>query len=133
MSNEPEIIRAITEATFKPKAESWAELDGFKIITNKQEIRMGIYNSQCCCESWGFFMSEDNLEEFIGATLLRVEQVDDCLVPKKLEDFYEGGTMFVNFVTDRGVLQFTAYNSHNGYYGHTAVIESEQFTYDTVL
>jgi hypothetical protein len=128
-----EIIQAITEVTFLPKKESWAQMDGFKIITDKQEIRMGIYNSQCCCESWGFFMSEDDLSQFIGAELHGIEVVDTCLKPEKLEEFYEGGTMFVNFNTNRGLLQFTAYNSHNGYYGHEAVIESEQLTHSDNL
>lgn len=128
-----EIIQAITEVTFSPKKKSWAQMDGFKIITDKQEIRMGIYNSQSCCESWGFFMSEDDLEQFIGAEPLGVEIVDTCLKPEKMEDFYEGGTMFVNFNTNRGLLQFTAYNSHNGYYGHAAVIESEQLSFSDTL
>ena len=128
-----EIIQAITEATFSPKKESWATMDGFKIITDKQEIRMGIFNSQCCCESWGFFMSEDDLSQFIGAELHGIEVVDTCLKSEKMEDLYEGGTMFVNFSTNRGLLQFTAYNSHNGYYGHEAVIESEQLSYSDTL
>ena len=32
----------------------------------------------------------------------------------------DGGTIFVNFETDKGTFQLTAYNSHNGYYSHTA-------------
>lgn len=129
-----ETIQAITETTFKPKGKnSYGEMDGFKIITDKQEIRMGIYNSQCCCESFGFFMSEDDLSQFIGTELLGIEVVGDCLKPEKLEDVYDGACMFVNVKTSEGLLQFTAYNSHNGYYGHDAVVESEQLNYETSL
>ena len=122
-----EIIYSIKETRFKSKfRDAYGTMEGFEITTDKQVIRMGISEGRQCCEHTGFFMSEDNLDEFIGAALLLVETVSDCLVPDKLSDFYEGGTMFVNFKTNRGVLQFTAYNSHNGYYSHSAVIESEQ-------
>lgn len=46
----------------------------------------------------------------------------------------EGGdTMFVNIQTDRGILQFTAYNRHNGYYGHRAVVSCNQLDYEDYL
>ena len=129
-----EIIKEIAGITFYPdNNETQGEMEGFKIITDKQEIRMGITNDQSCCESWGFFMSEDDLNQFIGAELHGVEVVDTCLKPEKLEDFYEGGTMFINFNTNRGLLQFAAYNSHNGYYGHDALIESKQLTHSESL
>jgi hypothetical protein len=35
---------------------------------------------------------------------------------------YEGGAMFINFITDVGVFQIVAYNEHNGYYGHESVL-----------
>lgn len=47
--------------------------------------------------------------------------------------YYEGNTMFVNIDTDRGVLQFVAYNEHNGYYGHSASVTSKQLTHGEVL
>ena len=33
--------------------------------------------------------------------------------------------MFVNVETDKGLLQFVAYNEHNGYYGHEACVISK--------
>jgi len=129
-----EIIQSIKEACFKSKfKDAYGTMEGFEITTDKQVIRMGISEGQSCCEHTGFFMSEDDLDQFIGADLISVETVDTCLVPKKMEDFYEGGTMFVNFTTNRGVLQFTAYNSHNGYYGHDAVVECEQLDLSETL
>jgi hypothetical protein len=39
----------------------------------------------------------------------------------------------VNIDTDRGQLQFVAYNEHNGYYGHNAVVVSKQLTHEECL
>lgn len=127
-----EKIIKITEKSFN--TSKYDDYDGFIIQTDKQLIKLGISNGQSCCETYGYFMSDDNLEEFVGASLLSLNIVDDCLLPKKLEDdFYEGGTMFVNIETDKGTLQFTAYNSHNGYYSHEAVVISEQLNHDEYL
>jgi len=126
------IIR-IEEANFKKSKDDWDDFDGYQVITEKQTIKLGISSHQSCCENWGYFMSEDNLNDFIEAELLEIKIVDDCLKPKKLEDVYEGQTMFVNLETTKGTLQFTAYNSHNGYYSHEAVVISEQLNTEESL
>lgn len=101
---------------------------GFIVTTSEQVINFGIDNGQSCCENWGYFITNDDAAEFLGAELLDVVIVDECLNSEKAPDIYEGGAMFVDFVTDRGVLQFTAYNEHNGYYSHEAVLLSKQVT-----
>lgn len=111
----------------------WANYDGYIVTTDKQEIKVGIENGQSCCESWGEFMSQDDLSEFIGAYLLEVYVTDTELRNYDLERSYEGDIMFVNFRTTNGVFQFVAYNDHNGYYGHSAVVVSEQLKYRTTL
>ena len=121
------IIR-IEERTFKLDRSDYTTFDGFFIITDKQTIKMGIDNQQDCCEDWGHFMTNDDTNEFIGANLRSIDIVDDCLVKEKAPEMYEGGVMFVNFETDKGTLQYTAYNDHNGYYSHEAVIVSNQLT-----
>ena len=112
---------------------------GYLIITDKQEIELSISNMQDCCENWGYFMSEDNIDDYIGANLIGIELTDTLLNEASMvkEGFterqggkdmfrwiYEGGIMFVDIKTDRGVLQFVAYNEHNGYYGHEARVKS---------
>ena len=72
-------------------------------------------------------MTNDNIEEFIGSDIIAIDLVDDCLVKEKAPSIYEGGVMFVNFETTKGTLQFTAYNEHNGYYGHEALVVSDNF------
>ncbi len=112
--------------------------DGYAIITDKQMIKLLIDNQQNCCENWGYFMSDDNLEYFIGADIYDITVTDTALNTKKLNEHIpygieDGGIMFVNIITDKGVLQFTAYNAHNGYYGHIAYVISEQLRREACL
>ena len=122
-----EVILSIEETSFTGGSQGWETIyEGFLITTNKQQIRMGIDNDGKCCENWGFFMTNDDLQEFIGARLLEVKIVDACLNVEKAPDIYEGDVMFVNFETSHGTLQFTAYNEHNGYYSHEVVVKCSQ-------
>lgn len=101
--------------------------EGFEIVTNKQRILFGVSNQSSCCESWGHISSEDDLEQFVGAELIEVTRTDTALNTVKLPEYIdEGGMIFVTFVTSKGPLQFVVYNAHNGYYGHSARLESEQ-------
>lgn len=115
-----------TETILEIKETSRTGFDGFEVITDQQTISLLISNSRDCCESWGFFMSEDNLSSFVGATLFSVAVTDDALQTVQVPFVYEGGVMFVNLHTNKGTLQFVAYNSHNGYYGHEARVECKQ-------
>lgn len=134
------IIR-IEEGSFKKTKGDWQEFDGYLVITDKQTIKLGISNSQSCCETWGYFMSNDDLKEFEGAELKEVTLTDTALNTELLKkndidlesEWSRPDLMFVNFATDKGVLQFVAYNKHNGYYGHDAVIISEQLKHKISL
>ena len=130
-----EKIISIQEATFKSKENDYSNYDGYIVKTEKQEIKLGIYNSQCCCEQWGYFMSNDDFSNFIGSNLISVEITDTCLNNSVLEkeEINEGECMFVNINTSKGLLQFVAYNSHNGYYGHDAIVISEQLNHTEML
>jgi hypothetical protein len=107
------------------------EYDGYKVTTNKQEIFVLISNDQSCCEDWGYFATNDEIKDFIGATLLELKLVDESLDVKKLNEkleygLDEGAVQFVNFETDRGTFQLAVYNAHNGYYSHVILIKSNQ-------
>lgn len=80
-------------------------------------------------------MTEDSPKEFEGASLKGITITDTCLNTKRLEEekLYEPNLMFVTLNTSKGPLQFVAYNSHNGYYGHDAVVLSEQLKYSETL
>ena len=123
-----EKILKIEEGSFEIK-NCWQEFDGYQITTDQQVIKIGITNMVQCCEEFGCIITNDEIEDFIGAELIGISITDDALNNKRikeLEDLYEGGAMFVNLETNKGLLQFVAYNSHYGYYGHDAVLVSKQ-------
>ena len=49
------------------------------------------------------------------------------------DDDYGDACIFINVNTDRGTLQFKAYNNHNGYYGHMVRVHSEQLKLEETL
>lgn len=112
--------------------------DGYRIKTDKHEFYILIDNGQCCCESWGYFYLNDNEQEFVGTELREVNLTDTALNKSKVEksNYFEdeGGIQFVDFVTDKGVLQFAVYNAHNGYYGHPIIFaKDEQIFHQDIL
>lgn len=110
--------------------------DGYKITTDAQEIFILVSNGQSCCEQYGYVSSEDELQSFVGSELSDVKVVDTAINEKMLEvggNLYEGDIMFVNLETNKGTLQFAVYNSHNGYYGHSGIVESIQVTKEVGL
>jgi hypothetical protein len=117
----------------------WDTCDGFAILTDRQTIKLLISNEQSCCEDWGYFMSEDNFDEYIGAEVIEISLTNTTLNTRKYEEHIgeyglDGGdVMFVNIITSNGRLQFVAYNAHNGYYGHSAYVFSEQLTHEEGL
>lgn len=112
--------------------------EGFIIQTNERQIKLLIDQDIQCCEYSGYFMSEDDIQYFIGAELIKVYVTDTNLNTKKLQeleeriktsvsnDGRETEVIFVSLETNRGTLQFVAYNNHNGYYGHMAYVSSQQ-------
>jgi hypothetical protein len=111
-----------------------SEYEGFIIETNKQKIYIGVDAYQYCCESFGALISEDNINKFIGAELLNIKITDNELKSYDfLENLFEGGTMFVDIETNKGVFQIAVYNIHNGYYGHEAIVKSEKLNYECYI
>ena len=97
--------------------------DGFEVILdNGSKVLVGIDNQVDCCENWGYVQSVDTFDDFIGAEVLSVDVVDEALNVKTVVRIYEGGTMFVNINTSKGLFQLAVYNEHNGYYSHEAIV-----------
>lgn len=136
-----EVIESIEEGSFNRPVERfgrqtyYTDYDGYIVTTDKQQIKVGISNDQSCCEHWGYLTTNDDINEFIGAEIREVRVVDGDLTTKVVEEnnLYEPCLMFVNFETNRGTLQLVAYNDHNGYYGHSAVVISEQLNHEETL
>lgn len=131
-----EKILRIEETSFKTSEKDWNTFDGYQIITDDQTIKIGISNCQSCCEIFGCIITNDDTAEFIGKELKSISIVDAALNNKKIEELEyldSGGAMFVNLETSVGLLQFVAYNAHNGYYGHDAVLVSKQLNHEEGL
>lgn len=155
-----EIIHSITEffdrSMYDCHMNHMMTFDGFEIVTSEQTILVAIDNTSQCCEDVGYFMTNDSLDEFIGAQLQDIDYVDGELAvhtvsTKYLTTYLNGEerefstqnhyvdikrerelndannyAMFVNFHTSKGKLQFVAYNAGNGYYGHQFHLVSVQ-------
>lgn len=123
------IITSIAEV--EGVRDNYYTLDGYKISTADHTIRVLISSNQQCCESWGYFASEDDLSAFVGAALQEIRLTDTALKQEVVEAScygdehrYEdgGGVQFVDFVTSQGTFQLAVYNAHNGYYGHPILV-----------
>ena len=99
----------------------WGGYDGYKVSGTKEDIYLLIDNGQSCCEDWGYFSTEDDTSQFIGAEILGIELTDTSLKTEPIEQIKYldcGGVQFVTFKTSKGIFQLAVYNAHNGYYGH---------------
>ena len=126
-----EIIKSIEEVSNAKYPTQYSTYEGYKIVTDKQEIYVLISDKSSCCESYGHFANHDDLDYFIGSKLKNIGIVDECLTTKdydleQISSLDCGGTYFVNLETTKGTLQLTVYNSHNGYYGHNVIIKADQ-------
>nr|UVY65240.1 MAG: PGDYG protein [Bacteriophage sp.] len=124
-----EIIKNITEVSdVYFNVDKWNSYDGYCIETDSRQLYFVINNGQDCCENWGYLSSEDDFGSFIGSELKNVYVTDTKLgtiVSNMKEDLDAGSAMFINVETTRGLLQFAAYNEHNGYYGHDVLLVSK--------
>lgn len=94
-------------------------------ITGEKEIKEKNFKNY---QKWGYLSSEDDFGSFIGSELKNVYVTDtklETIVPKMEEDLDAGSAMFINVETTKGLLQFAAYNEHNGYYGHGVKLVSK--------
>ena len=70
-------------------------------------------DGQSCCEN-RYMMTDDNLDDFAGATLLGLELREGSTT----EDEYETHeTQFLLVNTSIGTFTMCTHNEHNGYYG----------------
>jgi len=113
---------------------------GFEIHTSNEVITLAIDNKRYCCEYWNTFISQDDISEFIGASISEIIVSDtnrNSFVLACDDEFAEIENIikvrdnyvdvldleFVSIYTSKGKLQFTVYNNHNGYYGHETYIK----------
>lgn len=106
--------------------------DGFKITTSKNIWYILISNAPQCCENFGYVSKPDDYKDFIGANVYSISStvrtIKDNIESIQLSSSSEySNCLFITFYTDKGDLQFTAYNEHDGYYGHNVVIVKDTY------
>ena len=119
-------IKEVSDVYFNN--DKWDTYDGYCIETDSRQLYFVISNLQDCCESWGYLSSEDDFGSFIGSELKNVYVTDtklETIASNIREDLDAGSAMFINVETTKGLLQFAAYNEHNGYYGHAVKLVSK--------
>jgi hypothetical protein len=109
------------------------------IKTIKHTVKFQITTMQYCCEDFGYFTTQDDIKDYIGANLLDIREVwgEDVVFSKSvLEEEIPPGAdvMFINIETSKGTLQYAIYNEHNGYYGHSVKVymDGNKIISDTV-
>ena len=130
-------MEKIVEIKDYEEKEGYSNVAGFEVLTTEQSIKLFIDNDSLCCERWGYFWCNDAPQDFVGAELHGVTLTDNALNEAQMkandlnpnDKWFEGSVMFVNLETDKGTLQFVAYNKHNGYYGHEAKVQCTQLTH----
>jgi hypothetical protein len=116
-----------------PALSEYSNFDGFVItFDNDTTLALIVSSGQSCCEQYGAVTTEENLQDYIGAEYIQHDIVDQELAVRSniiadsnifdIPGLDEGDIIFLNVQTDRGTLQFSVYNSHNGYYGHSAYV-----------
>ena len=146
---EEDVIKLLEEEKLPLSLEN-SRMQGYKIVTSKQNIFILIDAEQCCCENWGYeacsskgiITSNDDFNDFVGAELIDVaiispENHKEIKIYSELLDISynheEDNAEFVNLNTTNGLLQFAVYNSHNGYYGHDIYIKFNNTEIEDVL
>lgn len=108
------------DQTLELSTSTKGDYDGFKITTRKGDIYFLINNGSQCCENWGYMSTDDNLDQYIGSDLLKIELTGINLTTKDFFEYIEDDEIqFVTVTTSAGVFQLAVYNAHNGYYGHS--------------
>lgn len=117
-------IKKVEDVVLKGKNYKF---DGYRLdLSGFISIYLLIENGQSCCEDYGYISTNDNLQEFVGATILKIElsselQLVDLTEIKKVAGMAEYSEFYAEFITiytSRGSFQLAVYNAHNGYYGH---------------
>lgn len=77
---------------------------------------------QSCCEH-RYMVTDDNLDDYVGAIFLGAEIKDAPNVEDPYGEAHE--VQFLEIKTDKGVFTMATHNEHNGYYGGFWVVASE--------
>ena len=80
---------------------------------------------QSCCEN-RYMRTDDNLQDYVGATLLDAKMRSAPNVEKADEWSDEHEVEFLAVETSKGTFVMSSHNEHNGYYGGFAIRASRE-------
>jgi hypothetical protein len=123
---------------------AWGGYEGIQIKTTKQTIVIGVSSGASCCEQFGSeIFHTAPMDDLIGATINLitddVSKIDESLLPEGYksrysEYGYDAGDEYLVYIdTSKGLIILQVYNSHNGYYGHSAFFESNDLNWSGTL
>jgi hypothetical protein len=92
--------------------------DNKLLIRFSDGITISVWDDgQSCCED-RYMKTDDDLDEFVGATLISYELKS---APNVVDEWVEHEIQFLDVNTSNGTFQIVNHNEHNGYYGGFAV------------
>jgi len=77
-------------------------------------LEIGDDYSPSCCDEYRYMTCDDDVDKFVGATLLDIELRDGGELP---DENGEHEVLFLEIKTSAGSFQCCTHNEHNGYYG----------------
>jgi hypothetical protein len=93
------------------------------LIKFSDAINIKIWDDgQSCCES-RYITCDDNVKDLIGGKLVNIEAKSDG---EEEEEYVTHEWVFIEVITDKGMIAFTTHNEHNGYYGGFGLTITEE-------
>ena len=115
LSGNEQTVNAVKSSIGKKIKKVWLDEESNKLrFEFDDNSNLVMYDGgQSCCE-YRYMRTDDDLNEYEGATVLDFELKD---APSQEGEYGEHEIQFLDVITDKGVFQLANHNEHNGYYG----------------
>lgn len=114
MSSNEDSVRAFKDGVGKKITALTLDADTGLHFVFEDGYKMRLYDGgQSCCED-RYMTCDDNLSDFIGATLQSAVVQE---APNQHSDYLEHEVAFLIITTSLGAFTCETHNEHNGYYG----------------
>ena len=108
----PYIGRELTELQMLHEPEDWRE--DFLLLSFADGGQVRIWDDGRSCYEDRYMHTDDELSQFVGATLVGAEVRDGPMLEGEYGDAHE--MQFLLITTSKGVVTIETHNRHNGYY-----------------
>jgi hypothetical protein len=114
LSGNRESVEVFTSNVGKTISELEMKNDELCFVFEDGEKMRLLDDGQSCCEN-RYMRTDDDLRQFVGATLMSAEVREAPSVTEEYGDEHE--VAFLVVTTDKGAFTMSTHNEHNGYYG----------------